>query len=99
MEPQLLDDMIDALTEAGDIDPQEVRTESLRMYLNMHPALKLNGAVTLWQNGHVSLARAAEIPGLTVPEFKEILAIRGIVRETEGKSRAEMDEKLQDLLP
>ncbi len=99
MEHQLLDDMIDALTESGDIDPQEVRAEALRMYLNMPPALKLNGAVALWQNDHVSLACAAEISGLTVPEFKEVLAIRGVVRETEGKSRAEMDAKLQELLP
>lgn len=99
MEPQLLDDMIDALTAAGDIDPQEVRAEAIRLYLNMHPALKLDGAVALWQNDRVSLARAAEISGLTVPEFKEILAIRGIVRETEGRSPVEMDAKLQELLP
>lgn len=99
MESQLLDDMIDALTETGEIDPQEVRAEALRMYLNMHPALKLNGALALWQNDRVSLMRAAEISGLTVPEFKEVLAIRGIVRETEGKSSAEMDAKLKELLP
>jgi predicted HTH domain antitoxin len=45
------------------------------------------------------LAKAAEIAGLTVPELKEVLAARGIIRETEGKSRTEIDTKLYETLP
>ena len=67
--------------------------------MNVHPTLKLGGAVALWRKNRVSLARAAEIAGLTVPEFKEVLAARGFTRETEGKSIAEMDAKLHELLP
>ena len=84
--------------EVEGIDPRELRLAALRLYMNLHPTVKLNGAVALWRTNRVSLARAAEIAGLTVPEFKEILAARGFTRETEGKSSAEMDAKLQTIL-
>ena len=87
------------VNRGGGIDPHAVRAEALRLYLNTHPALKLDGAVALWRNNRISLARAAEIAGITVPELKEVLAARGIVRETEGKSRAKMDATLHTLLP
>jgi predicted HTH domain antitoxin len=99
METKLLDDMVEALTETEGVDPHEMRAEALRLYVNVHPTLKLDGAVALWRKNRVSLARAAEIAGLTVPEFKEVLAARGFTRETEGKSTAEMDAKLRELLP
>jgi predicted HTH domain antitoxin len=99
MEAKLLDDMVEVLTETGDVDPHEVRAEALRLYVNLHPTLKLDGAVALWRKNRVSLARAAEIAGLTVPEFKEVLSARGLTRETEGKSTTEMDTKLRELLP
>jgi predicted HTH domain antitoxin len=99
MEAKLLDDLVEVLTETEGVDPHEMRAEALRLYMNVHPTLKLGGAVALWRKNRVSLARAAEIAGLTVPEFKEVLAARGITRETEGKSTAEMDAKLHELLP
>jgi predicted HTH domain antitoxin len=99
MENALLDAMMDVLTEEHAVDPTRVRQEALRLYLNLHPALKLDGVVALWRKGLISLAKAAEIAGLTVPELKEVLAVRGMTRETEGKSRAEMDEKLDELFP
>ena len=99
MEDGLFDAMLDVLTEEHAVDPTQVRQEALRLYLNLHPTLKLDGAVALWQKGRISLAKAAEIAGLTVPELKEVLAVRGMTRETEGKSRAEMDEKLNELFP
>jgi predicted HTH domain antitoxin len=98
MEASLLDDMLDALTAEGGIDAKTMQTEALRLYLNTHPTLKLDGAIALWRQGRVSLAKAAEIAGLTVPEFKEVLAVRRIIRETEGKSRAEIDTKLHETL-
>jgi predicted HTH domain antitoxin len=75
-----------------------VQTEALRLYLNTHPTLKLDATVALWRQGRVSLAKIAEIAGLTVPELKEVLAVRGINRETEGKSHPEMDAKLHETL-
>lgn len=43
------------------------------------------------------MARAAELSGFTTIEFKEVMAARGIVRETEGKSATEMDTKLKKI--
>jgi predicted HTH domain antitoxin len=99
MEASLLKDMLDALTAEGSIDAKTVQTEALRLYLNTHPSMELDGAISLWWQGRISLAKAAEIIGLTVPELKEVLAVRGVLRETEGKSRAEMDVKLHETLP
>jgi predicted HTH domain antitoxin len=80
MDINLLEDIVEALTEEGGVDPHEIRTEALRLYLNTHPTLKLDGTVALWRQNRVSLAKAAEIAGLTVPELKEVLAARGIIR-------------------
>jgi predicted HTH domain antitoxin len=87
MEARLLDDLVAALTETAGVDPHEMRTEALRLYMNMHPTLKLDGAVALWRKNRVSLARAAEIAGLTVLEFKEILAARASPVRRRGKVR------------
>jgi predicted HTH domain antitoxin len=99
MDTSLFEEILELLTEEGGVDPREVRVEALRLYLNTHPALKLDGAVALWRKNRISLAKSAEIAGLTVPELKEVLAARGIRRETDGKSRAEMDAKLHETLP
>lgn len=99
MEASLLDEIVDALTVEGGMDAKSVHAEALRLYLNTYPALKLDGAIALLRQNRVSLAKAAEIVGLTVPELKEVLAVRGIIRETEGKNRAEMDAKLREILP
>ena len=45
MEAGLLDAMLDVLTEEHAVDPTQVRQEALRLSLNLHPALKLDGAV------------------------------------------------------
>ena len=44
------------------------------------------------------MAKAAEIAGITVPELKKVLAAREIMRDTEGKSRADMDAKVRETL-
>lgn len=99
MKVHLLEELVDALTVERGITPKGFREEALLLYLNTNPNLKLNGAIALWRKGRISLAKAGEIAGLTVPEFKEVLAARGIVRQTEGKSTKAMDKKLKELLP
>jgi len=99
METNVFEDLLGVLAEEQSIDPDSVRTEALRFYLNAHPSLKLDGILLLWSKERISLEKAAELAGLTVPEFKEVLAARGISRETEGKSAEEMDAKLKELLP
>ena len=99
MEANVFEDLLGVLAEEHSIDPYSVRMEALRLYLNANPSLKLEGSLLLWSKGRISLAKAAELVGLTVPEFKEVLAAHGISRETEGKSAEEMDAKLKELLP
>lgn len=99
MKPHLLEELVDALTVEHRIKPKGIRDAALLLYLNTNPTLKLDGAIALWRKGRISLAKAAEIAGLTVPEFKDVLAAKEIVRETEGKSAKAMDEKLKTLLP
>lgn len=99
MKAHLLEELVDALTDKHRIEPKGIREKALLLYLNTNPTLKLDGAIALWRKGRISLAKAAEIAGLTVPEFKDVLAAKEIVRETEGKSAKAMDEKLKNLLP
>lgn len=98
METPLLEALVEAISAERGVDPTVVHAEALRLYMNSHPDLKLHAAVTLWQSGRISLAKAAEVAGLTVPELKEVLAARGIIRETEGKSAEEMDATLRERL-
>ena len=99
MKAHVLEELVDILTVEHRISLKEIRERALLLYLNANPKLKLDGAIALWRKGRVSLAKASEIAGLTVPEFKDVLAARGIVRETEGKGAKAMDEKLKKLLP
>jgi predicted HTH domain antitoxin len=63
-----------------------IRENPLLLYLNTNPTLKFDGAIVLWRKRRIFLAKAAEIAGLTVPEFKDMLAAKEIVHETESKS-------------
>ena len=70
METNVFEDLLGVLAEEQSIDPDSVRTEALRFYLNAHPSLKLGRILLLWSKGRISLEKAAELAGLTVPEFK-----------------------------
>ena len=99
MKANLLEELVTAATSEHKIRLKEVREEALLLYLNTNPSLKLDGAIALWRRGRISLAKAAEIAGITVPEFKDVLAAKGIVRTTEGKRVATMDKKINGCLP
>ena len=70
---------------------------AFRVLLNTRLELKIFLAIELYLVGKISISRAAEFAGVTTIEFKEIMAGRGIVRETEGKSSREIDMKLEKL--
>ena len=93
----MLDEIVDALTKERGVDPEVVHEEDLRLYLNTNAGLKLDGAIALWRKGRISSPRVAEVAGLPVPELKEVLAARRVIRETEGKRREKMDAKLTEI--
>jgi predicted HTH domain antitoxin len=55
-----------------------VISDAVRALLLLKPELKIEVAIDLYKNGEISLWRAAEMAGLCLEEFKELLASRSI---------------------
>jgi predicted HTH domain antitoxin len=89
---------IEAVIKAGYYSSKsEVVKDALRLLFEMKRELKIASAVELYKSGEISLGKAAEIAGITVLEFKELLANRGIYREIEAESAEEMNRKFRSL--
>jgi predicted HTH domain antitoxin len=56
----------------------ELITDALRALLRAKPELRRDVAVELYTKKEVSLSRAAEICGLDIENFKELLKERGV---------------------
>lgn len=52
--------------------------DAFRALLNLKPGLKVEVAIELYFREEVSLSRAAEIAGMDIEGFKEILKMRGL---------------------
>jgi len=78
-------DEIDALVRAEVYNSREELIEdALRALLSMRPGLRIEIAIDLYKNEKVSLWKAAEIAGLCMEEFKDLLASRSIKIEVGG---------------
>lgn len=62
----------------------EVISDALRALLILKPELKTEIAVDLYKTGRVSLWKAADIAGMSLEEFKELLTSRSIKIEVGG---------------
>jgi len=71
--------------------------EAFRIVIRNKPKIRIELALELYKNKKTSLAKSAEIAGLTTIEFKEILADRGIKREIEGDEIPEIDKKIKEV--
>jgi predicted HTH domain antitoxin len=69
-------------------------SDAVRALLVLKPGLKIEVALDLYKNGEISLWRAAEMAGLCMEEFKELLASRSIRIEV-GISNADSLERLR----
>ncbi len=56
---------------------EDIITDAIRALLESKPQLKVEIAVGLYENEEISLWRAADIAGMTLEEFKEILLEQG----------------------
>ncbi len=96
--PKVMEAEIEAVIKAGYYSSKsEVVKDALRLLFETKKELKVASAVEMYKNGEISLGKAAEIAGVTVVEFKELLASRGIYRELEVEPTEKMDEKLKNL--
>jgi len=79
---------IDSLVRIRSYDSREaVISDAIRALLMLKPGLKIEVALDLYKNGEVSLWRAADIAGLCLEEFKELLASRSIRIEVGASNR------------
>jgi len=98
MEVISTNDEFDILVEKGYYPSKsELIKDAFRALLNTKADLRISLAIELYLKEKVSIGRAAELAGMTTIEFKEVMAGRGIIRETEGKTAREMDNKLKKL--
>lgn len=96
--PKVMEAEIEAVIKAGYYSSKsEVVKDALRLLFETRKELKIASAVELYKNGEVSLGKAAEIAGVTIVEFKDLLASRDIYMELEVESTEEMDEKIRSL--
>ncbi|MGI0087155.1 MAG: UPF0175 family protein [Nitrosotalea sp.] len=73
--PELDKKKIDALVKSGFYSSKsDVVKDALRYMLEHRKSLSVAAAVELYKHGEVSLGKAAEIAGIGIIEFKEILA-------------------------
>lgn len=75
----------------------ELLDEAVKLILRSNQAIRVELAVNLYVQEKVSLAKAAEISGVTTPEFKDILAEKGYKRVVEGDSIEKIDQKIKEV--
>ena len=75
----------------------ELLDEAVKLILRSNQAIRVELAVNLYVQEKVSLAKAAEISGVTTPEFKEILVEKGYKRVVEGDSIEKIDQKIKEV--
>jgi predicted HTH domain antitoxin len=75
----------------------ELLEEAVKLILRSNMAIRVELAINLYLAEKASLAKAAEIAGVTTPEFKEILAERGYRRVVEGDTIEKIDRKIKEV--
>ena len=90
---------MDLLIERRIFDSEEsLTTSAYRSLLTLRPELKIEMALSLYQQEEISLGRAAEIAGMSREQLKEILAARGIERKLVERSREQIEQDVRLLL-
>ncbi len=91
-------DEINALVKSGIYSSKsDVAKDAFRCLLEHRPELKINAAIEMYKGERVSLGRAAEIAGLALLEFKDVLKERCIKIITYTGTKEEMEKQLKHL--
>jgi len=75
----------------------ELLNESVKLILRSNQSIRVELAINLYLREKASLAKSAEVAGITTPEFKEILAEKGYKRGVEGDSIEKIDLKIKEV--
>lgn len=94
MKTKTIDERVSALISSGAYKSKEdLFMDAYRALIVVKPNLKIKSAVELYKNKRASLSRAAEIAGVNIEEFKDILEIAGVKRIVESPSKDELEEE------
>lgn len=91
---KLLEKEMNVLLEKGFYKSREdLMDDAYRALLRNRPHLRIEAALSLYENEEVSLSKAAEIAGVCIEEFKEILEDKGLSIKVPSISKKELDEQ------
>ena len=96
--PATIEKEINALVRGGYFRSKDsFIEESVKYMLISRGDLKMNAAVEMYRSKDVSLALAAEMAGMSIFEFKELLKTRGITMVVEAPSKEEIDSQIKSM--
>ena len=86
-------EQVDILVERGlFVNREALLRDAIRALLRSRPELRQQFGIELYNAGETSLARAAEISGVDLETFKELLREAGVVRTVTPVGEAIHDE-------
>jgi len=97
MSEYLIDEGLNFLIPKYFKNKTELLEEAVKLILRSNMAIRVELAINLYLTEKASLAKAAEIAGVTTPEFKDMLAERGYKRVVEGDTIEEIDRKIKEV--
>lgn len=77
---------------------KELMEDAFRALLRAKPELKMDLAVELYKKKEISLSKGAEISGLNVEDFKELLRERGIKISIPAIPSEDIDKEVERIL-
>ena len=93
----IMKERVEAVIKSGVYaDETELYEEAIRTLFEVKSDLKMIAAVELYKKEEVSLEKAAEVAGVNVIQFKEILSQKGITRWV-GSGEDELKRKTEEL--
>lgn len=95
--PTIIEKEIEALVRVGYYSSKtEAIKDAFRTLLDTRPGIKLTSSIELYRSGETSLSKSAEIAGLNIEDFKQVLSDRGIEREI--KPASDIDGKVKQIM-
>ncbi len=99
MTDTMLNGLDDILISTGKYtSKKELFDDALRALLRTKPEIRREVAIYLYKNEKISLSRGAEICGMNIEDFKEILKERGIKIEVPSIPSDEVDREVEVIL-